>query len=251
MNLQEAKSILNIDFPISRIRLKKKFRELSRTCHPDVGGDTMEFVMLKSAYDFINKQDIPDFDVEFEDGERVPGKIDGWTLDEYGQGYPISEPAKTCEKCEGKGWWSYMGERRVEDTEAANSNDAQGQKCSKCLGYGLFSYPCKRCGGTGKYKAKNGKVVGECYGCKGTGRFFPKPKREYQKHVKGGRTGIRCGACFGDGYVRNDIFNLFFGIKFKTVKERVYARCPECKGAGEVKMWNPVLPRGYLGASSS
>ena len=50
MNQEEAKTILEmIELPISRNRLKKRFRELSMKCHPDMGGDAVKFILLKSA----------------------------------------------------------------------------------------------------------------------------------------------------------------------------------------------------------
>ena len=159
--------------------------------------------------------------------------IEGQRLSDLGKGYPITVSAKTCEFCHGRGYQTAHKMKRA--------------PCSKCEGTGLVRYPCRRCNGSGKYNHPNtGKFIGECRGCKGTGWFYPFSKRPslgifgpYAKDVPGtDKEGVPCRSCNGTG---EDFFS-----RISTEEVEYYFTCTYCEGVGEIKMKNPVLPRGYF-----
>jgi DnaJ-class molecular chaperone len=226
----------------SKQYIKKVYRARSLTLHPDMGGDADEFRELTDAFRVLEKvfkdnvERGDDSDIEVSPGKR---------LSELGKGYPITDSARTCDRCEGKGYNVFSGQRR---------GTGEFKKCPTCGGDGLLWYPCKRCGGTGRYvhpKAK--KDVGECHMCKGSGKFYPYAKRRAGRgyifydfmsahfwneapYIPGtNKRGQACKECSGNGEV-----------EILTNGRPYYTICAECDGIGEIKMWNPVIPRGYL-----
>lgn len=230
----EARKLFGLETNFSRLELKKLYREKARTAHPDVGGSDAEFQALQAAFSLL-------WELGTGEAGELRETVDGTPLAELGKGYPISVPAKTCEDCNGKGY-----------RELRDPTEYVWRECSICKGHKAFAYPCRSCGGFGRYKnPRDGSDAGECDRCKGTGLFFPKARREdcdWTSRVSGkvvahprvsGEYAYQCKACGGYGKA-----NVPSG-------ERLYAvKCSMCKGIGEIKMWNPVLPRGFLGAST-
>lgn len=233
MDEKEARSIFGLESNFSLSGLKKLFRDRAKLAHPDVGGTEKEFQDLSAAFETLSK-----FATREDGVEEASTTVDGLSLSELGKGYPLSVSAVTCEGCEGRG---YKGYTTVMETRP--------EPCPACRGTALFSYPCKRCQGTGKYKHPNtGKVLGDCNGCKGTGRFVPKADpRKYnvfmlglRRHPDGVSYAHECKECWGSGTVE------------VPVGSRVaYVKCGQCQGIGEIRVWNPVLSRGFLAARSS
>lgn len=84
----------------------------------------------------------------------------------------------------------------------------------------------------------NGK---DCPGCDHNGFT------SYRDHAE-----ITCPVCRGRGYtpkVRVCWPCLGSGVLRKKPTVR-YAVCSECKGTGEIQIWNPLLPKGRLNAGS-
>lgn len=238
MDVQVAREVLQVDGEFTYQELLKQYRIQARVKHPDVGGSESDFVELQEAYSVL-------------EGEAVSGEgycgdvretIEGYPLSDLGKGYPLSESARTCDVCDGKGYQKFTESRGYKTVD-----------CVECRGEGIVNYPCKRCGGTGRYKhPKTGRDVGECHGCKGTGVFYPENKRMRKtpswggffspgvKYIPGTRKmGVTCQRCSGYGRVR---------VPSGEVKN-ILRRCDECRGVGEIKMWNPVIPRGFLMSS--
>ena len=92
------------------------------------------------------------------------------------------------------------------------------QRCSWCFAGFAYSQPCLRCSGTG-----NGpkQVPNTCPQCLGRGI------KEFSRVV-------RCGQCDGSGGKQ---------IKEKAVE---YHTCYKCLGTGEIEIFNPVIPKGFL-----
>jgi hypothetical protein len=234
MSIDEAKKMFKVEGndKISTRELRRRFRAKCYETHTDAGGTVEAFDALKDAYTILQKSDC------IEGVERAATTLlDGVTpLSTLGQGYPLIEPAKTCEQCDGAGYKEYTISTRTKKID-----------CPECQGTGVFSYPCKRCGGSGRYKHPVSKVdIGECRACKGSGRFYPENKRQkfrveyaFVPYIPGTKMkGYECKNCAGSGYqmVPSDE---------QTVG---YICCDGCKGVGEVKMWNPVIPRGFFKA---
>jgi DnaJ-class molecular chaperone len=215
--------------------LKVAFRRVVSKTHPDVGGIREEFERAMSFFYTLSNQ-CTNF------GKRPDGSIiegdkttEGRKLVDLGKGYPITENAKTCETCDGKGYTSFRKEC-----------DHKYQVCDACNGIGLFSYPCKKCGGSGEY-SRNGKIIGECNLCHGSGRFYPENKRPLRgfcdafRYIPGTmKLGITCKKCNGHGQ-----------LWVPVVSDKLFhAVCYICDGIGEIRIFNPVLPRGlFVGAN--
>lgn len=237
MDSFEAQRLLGLgmDGGFSAIELKKAFRTRSFTCHPDAGGSSEEFQKLQEAYRTLEPW------ATQEEGTKEQQTVDGTALSALGHGYPLTESARPCDGCDGHGY--------REMHEPTGHIDGE---CDACGGTGLVRHPCNRCNGTGDYKhPKTGKVVGECYSCRGDGWFYPYRKkragrRDFQafweafhvKYIPGTtKIGQNCMTCLGSGT-----------REVPTGERTFYVVCSSCEGVGEVKMWNPVLPRGFFKA---
>ena len=229
----KARELLVVSETYSAQELKKAFRRASFLCHPDSGGSEERFNELVSAYKLLQPG--------AQDGKSASTTlVDGTPLSEVGQGYPITEAARACDRCDGHGYVEYTDRWDMEDVT-----------CPTCNGDKLMSHPCKHCNGTGQYThPKTGKIVGECRRCKGTGKFYPWNKRQNASHfsffervpnyIPGTqKRGINCDRCGGYGHISVE-------KKHKSLKQR----CPECRGIGEVKMFNPVIHRGFLNSKN-
>ena len=234
MDFKKAFELYNISDgeKISEKELKRRYRQLCFETHVDQSesGTTEGFDAVKDAYALLKRT--LDFS---ENGANISKTlVDNETLlSDLGKGYPISESAKTCEDCDGKGYKEYTMARGTKTVD-----------CEECHGVGLFSYPCNKCRGTGKYRnPRTGQVKGECNLCNGSGRFFPENKHKgrvfdygFAPYIPGTkRKGYRCRTCVGTGCVSKP-----------TEEVKGFVRCGTCDGIGEVRMWNAVLPRGYF-----
>jgi DnaJ-class molecular chaperone len=232
MSFETELDFFGLETGYSIHELKSAFRRVAANTHPDVGGDREEFEKAMSFF-YVLSAHCTNLDGKIVEGDKT---IEGLYLIDLGKGYPITESAKTCETCNGKGYTSFRKE-----------SDRKYQDCDICNGVGLLSYPCKKCGGSGEY-SRGGKVIGECNLCRGSGRFYPENKRPWMrgfwdvlKHIPGTmKLGIPCKKCGGSGRFLVPVM----GDKlFHTV-------CHQCDGIGEVKIFNPVLPRGLFVAMS-
>ena len=213
--------LLNRNEVVDHTTLKSAYRKLAHEHHPDKGGDPAVFAKLKDAYDVL---------APLAGKEKVKAgdeaTLQGDLLRDLGRGYPITESAKPCEPCEGKGFTSF---KRI-------NYDFHHEPCETCrINTGVSTgwiqnekNPCFKCKSTGRFVV-NGVDRGVCNGCKGNGFHWrsirPRP----------------CYACFGSGYRTVDTK--------KDTNKIDHSTCTTCKGVGEVKLFNPVLPRGYLSAS--
>jgi len=233
MTEQEARNLLEIGDAFTPQDLKTAFRKASMTKHPDIGGSQEDFIALMGAFDLLKPLASA---TGAATGElKKITTVDGRPLSELGKGYPITISARTCDSCNGLGYREFHEQRSVMAT------------CKRCGGCGMVRYPCKRCGGDGKYKhPRSGKVVGECHRCKGSGWFYPEDKRRHRGtfgvfervvYIPGtDRPARKCGACNG------------LGRSWQEIDQggALYAECMKCHGVGEIKMGNPVIPRGYF-----
>ena len=233
-----ARELLMKEEVFSLRELKTAFRNKAMVEHPDHGGDAERFIHFQDAFELLK-----DFATE---GGRVKAGTeteDGTLLSTLGNGYPLTVSAKTCEVCEGRGYNSFP--RTNENKEVA---------CPDCQGTGAFSYACRGCWGTGSNTSpRDGKVIGKCNMCGGSGRFYPPYKGPrvsritwipvYKDITLSNGQKIRanaCSQCESTGRI------------WVTVRgtERFYAKCNICSGVGEVKIYNPVIPRGLFAVST-
>jgi len=92
------------------------------------------------------------------------------------------------------------------------------QRCTWCDYGWSYSQPCLRCQGTGNGPKQVSKA---CPSCKGNGIHL------FSRVVK-------CRMCDGSGGKN---------VPLGTV---VYHTCYQCKGAGEIEIYNPVIPKEWL-----
>jgi hypothetical protein len=52
-----------------------------------------------------------------------------------------------------------------------------------------FTEPCRKCGGSGKFVSRNGRVLGQCFACKGKGKFEFKTSPEERAKGRAGTAG--------------------------------------------------------------
>lgn len=56
MTLDEAYKILGVSYEDSEDIIKKKYKEMVKKNHPDLGGDEKKFKSIKEAYETIQKR---------------------------------------------------------------------------------------------------------------------------------------------------------------------------------------------------
>ncbi len=209
--------------PVAFEDVKKKYRQESKRLHPDAGGSEDAFKALSGAFDGLKQlYQIGSrlFDAEpleeVAEGEPKPPSmprttIDGTPLSELGLGLGPTTNGRDCPHCEHRGY-------------TITKEHSHG-RCTKCGGKGMQprEYPCNACSGTGKFtQARSGRVV-DCLRCNGSGKFQHPHFKEW------------CTACHGSGRT-----NTARVIKIYVMK------CWNCKGTGEIEIWNPVIPKGRL-----
>jgi DnaJ-class molecular chaperone len=219
---EEAREVLGVSVEVFTVaQLKSAFRRQSFLVHPDTGGNEESFQRLVQAFEVLKGS-----------AKIVGGKetVEGRPLSELGKGYPLTQSAKTCDLCEGRGYRVFHRKKR------------QTIKCDKCGGTGLNRYPCRKCDGEGTYVNSQGKKR-RCSWCGGSGWFYP-PASETDAQgstaplIPGTKKqGRICFDCDGTGKVE--------GWEIDG-EEEYYAVCERCNGIGETQMFNPVLPRGFL-----
>ena len=89
----------------SRSSVLKVYRRLLFKFHPDHGGDADDFRKLTDAFNLLAKV-FKDIGVVGSDDVVT---ICGRPLCDLGKGYPITEPACTCDECDGGGYRKYSG----------------------------------------------------------------------------------------------------------------------------------------------
>jgi len=221
---RDAREILRLPESFTFAELKTAFRAKSFFAHPDAGGSDEAFRLLVEAFDLLKGS------------ARIGGDketVEGRPLSELGQGYPLTESAKTCELCEGRGYRIFHRRKR------------QMLQCDKCGGTGLNRYPCRKCEGEGSYVNSKGKRR-KCSWCEGSGWFYPSAvaeagvKESTVPFIPGTKNrGRICFACDGTGEVEGWVVR-------EDEEEEYYAVCERCNGVGETKLFNPVIPRGLF-----
>lgn len=217
----KSAEVLGIELPTTRNLLKTAFRRRSHEEHPDQSQHpdaNNRFIAVSAAYKHLREQDV--FTLSGAD-ERNTHTLCGKALSDLGKGLGPTTNGRPCSTCSGVGYKEYRHPQIVD--------------CANCrLTYGRWQYRCRRCEGTGKFK-KGGKEIGECFGCKGSGWLTPKHQKMRIHPVWRSREPVNaCKDCNGRGVQRQESKELFYQL------------CSECKGVGEIKIFNPVIPKGLL-----
>lgn len=207
------------------LQLKKAFRLQATIKHPDHGGAEEEFILLKEAYNVLKKYAVATNDRKLKTASGIP-------LSELGHGLSTSVNTKDCHRCKGKGYNEY------------NKRKGPLISCPDCDGSGAYFLKCKGCQGTGDYKHPKLGLI-DCNLCGGFGRYYPPYKMprggltggSFKSFIfvntRDGRTMVNsCSKCRGDGGISGEV--------------KVYDKCSTCDGKGEIRIYNPVIPKGLL-----
>lgn len=223
MNTQEAKEVLGIISDVDTIsesELKLKYRRLAFEYHSDTGGNDDSFIRITEAFDLLKKNISDDTSVS------VDRSVTGELLSDLGQGLPLTVNAITCKDCNGNGYTSVY--------------EFKKKQCGHCHGTGSKIDKCRNCSGLGYYRnPETLENVGECEVCGGRGWFARKKKSSNMYMFMRMLTENECYHCSGRGYM--------YGEDERVLCHRV---CDMCKGTGEIRIYNPVIPRGFLTASN-
>ena len=206
-----AREGFGLELPLTLDRLKAAFRALALELHPDRGnGDSAAFCAMMEAYHFLMslRHRAPGI---FSDADiRLTEKtVEGIPLAELGLGIDPMKNAKDCSDCEHRGYLEKYGQAF--------------KVCEVCDQNGLVPMilTCRACSGLGRFTQRSGRVV-TCRVCRGTGEFRHPHRKD------------SCSECHGSKTIWLD-------------GERVYyERCGACNGAGELEIFNPVIPKGIL-----
>jgi DnaJ-class molecular chaperone len=203
-----ASKFFSLSLPTTEDELKKAFRSASKVLHPDVGGDEELFKSMKEAYEKI--LDVAEnFGCVFSDGDdfKLETTIEGIPLVSLGLGLGLMVNGKDCYSCNHQGYTKHFG--------------VSYKVCGCEDGMIRAVFPCSSCKGTGKFEQRSGRII-DCRRCGGTGKFIHPYKM------------VICPKCRGSATIQS--FN----------DEWYYRRCGTCNGTGEIKIFNPVLPKGRL-----
>lgn len=228
---------LGIALPSTKNAIKRAFHRMAELEHPDKSKHPEakeRFQKLNDAYQQSLDTQLLEGDAETGIHEAEDITTCGVKISSLGQGLGPTKNGLACKSCSGKGFNSYS------------------------LGRGIPCPACKKVRVPGKKRAGEGRGYAgvfssffdgveswayRCGWCKGTGGNTPKG----------------CAACNGKGWVISDYrikHNNSCGHCGGTAKDPAQKQhlshelCTECKGAGEIEMFNPVLPRGLLMGSS-
>lgn len=207
---EDIERFMGIKLPTTLEVAKRVFRKRAVSEHPDTSKHpeaSSRFIRLKEMFKYLEEGNF------LEDNEAELLTQDGIPIATLGKGLGPNINGKDCESCDGKGFTSY---KKIDHPET----------CDNCkvdfIGFRMVcSYKCKKCQGTGKFKENR-----SCFTCSGTGWFFPKNSRSTYINM--------CEKCRGSR------------VMYITEAKKTYEKCFTCKGTGEIRIFNPVIPKGLL-----
>lgn len=216
MIVAEALKLLQLTTPTTANALKTSYRRLSKLEHPDLSKHPQakeRFARVNEAY-LLLKDDTTILEQEI---VTVTHTTEGDEIAKLGNGLGPTTNGTTCTVCHGVGYSTiHQLDKPCPD---CRTNFSWGPLVHHSRIGGRYEYRCRKCGGTGEF-SRNGKKIGVCYPCKGAGWHVEKSWVN------------RCQTCHG-----------LMSIAGRHIECHT---CTKCEGAGELPMWNPVLPRGLL-----
>ena len=211
-----AREHFGLALPVQLVVLKRAYRDASRKLHPDMGGDEEAFKTMHSVYEFLaNLQGYTGIFTRDADNEIVAPTttVEGIPLSELGLGLGPTTNGRDCETCNHNGYTTHHGYHYV--------------VCQECDEMGMMprKFPCRACRGSGKFTQRRSERVVDCRKCNGTGQY----KHPFWI--------VPCPHCYGSKTMH-----------VENPEGVYYTRCLECRGTGEIMIFNPVLPKGALAA---
>ncbi len=179
--------ILGVPMGTSAAEIKRKYRELSQTMHPDKGGDTRKFQELTNAYSILVGKSKPSRSELKEQVQRDNKSMqEEWRRQEAElqneiRAKKLARDAARFAQREQPTPKRAVARAKVARTIVRDIYDT----CASCNGLGVIRDLCQKCCGTGNIVGVGRRVVQHCDSCDRTG------------HVK--RSG--CFACQGKGRI--------------------------------------------------
>jgi len=212
--------------PITHTAFRKRYRELAFEYHPDHAGSsaTQRFQTLQDAYEKIRATTAL-FAPESADIGITEQTVEGVALHELGLGLGPSINAVECKPCAGKGYETTYGARTV--------------YCGRCDDEGRPLQQCPQCRGSKGFTALDGHTHIQCWTCNDSGTILKKAnvrQREGQFNWLFNNRFV-CSYCHG---TKRRVMD-------KDKKCPIYHKCLACLGTGEIRIYNPVIPKGRLG----
>lgn len=214
-----AQKFFGINQPVTEDELRQLYRKACIKLHPDTSGypSSKDFGEMKDAFKLL----LSGFIVT----ELPTATIEGVSLSELGGGLGETVNSNPCNKCDKKGYTTtFSRERRY---------------CYKCDRNGVSKVPCPPCAGTGRYMQRNTKQIVVCKNCRGK-RFVTRKYGPNVLDILSHQNKYPCKFCKGT--------KQFFP---KQTQSLVHQICKECNGTGEVKIYNPVIPKGKIASSKN
>lgn len=183
--------VLSIENTCGKKEIRDAYFNLSKIHHPDKGGDSDKFNIIKEAYDILSSKKRIDYDKK---------SIYGANYDSYYELFNVDEFSLDTESL--KDTRSKILKFQINDIEVEIDENFDGY-----ISYERF-VKCNKCEGTGhdsnakiEIKGKDGKIhifdaEDGCDFCEGTGEYMDKPC-SFCGGV--GKTGlVKCKKCKGD-----------------------------------------------------
>jgi hypothetical protein len=147
--------------------------------------------------------------------------VEGYVVSELGRGLENKMLNGTdCTQCQRRGY--------------TISFETEFLTCTTCKGMGrvqmTVSVRCRECNGTTQFKQRNGRLV-DCTRCHKTGKIS-KPRHPSPQEILDEID--KCRMCT-HGHIRRTNFD-----------KPTYHICRSCEGVGEIRIFNPVIPKGRL-----
>ncbi len=202
-----AKQYFDLELPIEAAELKAAYRQQVKALHPDKNDNdtTAAFQEMQSAY-----KQLSDSSVALIEAVNNAITDKGIALVDLGLGLSPTVNGVTCLDCQGKGYSTVPGSRFVECTDCNIDS----------LGLGLGGTRCPQCRGSRGFTALDGSHV-ICWTCDDQG-ILPGSIDWW---------GLSCSSCNG--------------TKRKLVPHgQIHRQCDKCRGIGEIRIYNPVIPKG-------
>lgn len=209
--LQRAEQFFKITFPCTESQLKSAFRAAAKKLHSDVGGTDEAFIEMKRIYDSLLGAP------EILSGHTIQDRtFSGELLSDLGLGLGPTVNGRDCPRCEHRGY--------------TVSQESKFQSCVDCNGSGAI-FICRSCQGTGQYVNPVKRKV-PCRACGAKGFRAVESRFGIFQRIPNGA--VYCRTCIGTGHTK------------KLLEIFTYFTCGECNGAGEIKIYNPVILKGSL-----
>jgi DnaJ-class molecular chaperone len=236
---QEAALLLRthfgLDAPVSPHTFRMRYRALALDLHPDRAGPgaTAAFQNMQNAYERII-QCAPIFQCDHGKASLHDNTVDGTSLATLGLGLGPNVNAQECSKCKGSGYTTTWGQKWV--------------VCDDCDEEGWPLRTCPQCKGTCGFTSLEGEHV-MCWTCRDVGKVRVPQRVVSAIRRKQEQKYRRYGTRFFDFFDSSWLCASCRGTHQKTVSDKEqpnHQKCGHCHGAGEVRIYNPVIPKGRL-----